>query len=57
MLLHITRQHVEVQAVTHAVRDELGLAIPIITGMDFGYTDPFFVLAYGVSAERLSLAL
>jgi len=38
-------------AVLGAVRDELGLAIPIITGMDFGHTDPFFVLPYGVKAE------
>jgi muramoyltetrapeptide carboxypeptidase LdcA involved in peptidoglycan recycling len=38
-------------AVLGAVRDELGLAIPIITGMDFGHTDPFFVLPYGVHAE------
>ena len=31
--------------------DELGLTIPIITRMDFGHTDPFFVLPYGVRAE------
>ena len=37
-------------AVLGVVRDELGLAIPIIAGMDFGHTDPFFVLPYGVSA-------
>ena len=34
------------------VRDELGLAsLPIVTGVDFGHTDPFFVLPYGVTAE------
>ena len=38
-------------AVLGVVRDELGLAIPIIAGMDFGHTDPFFVLPYGVRAE------
>ena len=26
-------------------------ATPIIAGMDFGHTDPFFVLPYGVTAE------
>ena len=45
----ITRQYDD--AVLGVVRDELGLAIPIIAGMDFGHTDPFFVLPYGVSAE------
>jgi muramoyltetrapeptide carboxypeptidase LdcA involved in peptidoglycan recycling len=31
---------------------ELGLTdLPIITGMDFGHTDPMFVLPYGVLAE------
>jgi muramoyltetrapeptide carboxypeptidase LdcA involved in peptidoglycan recycling len=38
-------------AVLGVVRDELGLAIPIIAGMDFGHSDPFFVLPYGVNAE------
>jgi muramoyltetrapeptide carboxypeptidase LdcA involved in peptidoglycan recycling len=38
-------------AVLGVVRDELGLATPIVAGMDFGHTDPFFVLPYGVSAE------
>jgi len=38
-------------AVVGVVRDELGLATPIIAGMDFGHTDPFFVLPYGVRAE------
>jgi muramoyltetrapeptide carboxypeptidase LdcA involved in peptidoglycan recycling len=38
-------------AVLGVVRDEFGLASPIIAGMDFGHTDPFFVLPYGVRAE------
>jgi muramoyltetrapeptide carboxypeptidase LdcA involved in peptidoglycan recycling len=38
-------------AVLGVVRDELGLTIPIITRMDFGHTDPFFVLPYGLRAE------
>jgi muramoyltetrapeptide carboxypeptidase LdcA involved in peptidoglycan recycling len=34
------------------VADEEGLAgLPIVTGMDFGHTDPMFVLPYGVEAE------
>jgi len=34
------------------VRDEEGLVdLPIITNMDFGHTDPMFVLPYGVLAE------
>ena len=34
------------------VADEEGLAeLPIISGMDFGHTDPIFVLPYGVRAE------
>jgi muramoyltetrapeptide carboxypeptidase LdcA involved in peptidoglycan recycling len=33
------------------VRDELGLSLPLVTGMDFGHTDPFFTLPYGVMAE------
>lgn len=34
------------------VRDEAGLAeLPIVTGMDFGHTDPMFTLPYGVQAE------
>ena len=34
------------------VADEEGLTeLPIITGMDFGHTDPMFVLPYGVEAE------
>ena len=43
------------------VRHELGLATPIIAGMDFGHTDPFFVVPYGVrcgidcDAQRFSI--
>jgi muramoyltetrapeptide carboxypeptidase LdcA involved in peptidoglycan recycling len=34
------------------IHDEEGLTeLPIITGMDFGHTDPMFVLPYGVLAE------
>lgn len=40
------------EAVISVVREELGLAsLPVVTGMDFGHTDPFFVLPYGVAAE------
>ena len=40
------------QALLGVVRDELGLTdLPLVTGMDFGHTDPFFVLPYGVAAE------
>ena len=38
-------------AVLNVVRDELGLATPIVAGMDFGHTDPFFVLPYGIRAQ------
>lgn len=34
------------------VRYEFGLShLPIVTGMDFGHTDPVFVMPYGVLAE------
>ncbi|MEM7347920.1 MAG: S66 peptidase family protein [Chloroflexota bacterium] len=34
------------------IAEEAGLAdLPIITGMEFGHTDPMFVLPYGVQAE------
>jgi muramoyltetrapeptide carboxypeptidase LdcA involved in peptidoglycan recycling len=34
------------------VTEEEGLAdLPIITHMDFGHTDPMFVIPYGVRAE------
>lgn len=40
------------EAVLGVVRDELGLVdLPIVAGMDFGHTDPFFTLPYGVAAE------
>jgi len=35
------------------VTEEAGLSeLPIITHMDFGHTDPMFVLPYGVKAEH-----
>jgi muramoyltetrapeptide carboxypeptidase LdcA involved in peptidoglycan recycling len=49
--LSITDHKEHDDAVLGVVRDELGLAVPIVTGMDFGHTDPFFVLPYGVRAE------
>jgi len=40
------------QVILQVVRDEEGfLDLPIITNMDFGHTDPIFVLPYGVQAE------
>jgi len=31
---------------------ELGLeSLPVVTQMDFGHTDPMFVIPYGVEAE------
>ena len=40
------------QAILQVVRHEEGLAdLPVVTGMDFGHTDPMFVLPYGVQAE------
>ena len=40
------------EAILQVVVEEEGLAeLPIITGMDFGHTDPMFVLPYGVQAE------
>lgn len=39
-------------ALVEVVRDELGLTeLPLVTQMDFGHTDPFFVVPYGVRAE------
>jgi muramoyltetrapeptide carboxypeptidase LdcA involved in peptidoglycan recycling len=39
-------------AILKVVRQEQGLVnLPVITGMDFGHTDPFFTLPYGVEAE------
>lgn len=40
------------EAICAVVRDEEGLTdLPIVTRMDFGHTDPMFVLPYGVEAE------
>jgi len=40
------------RALLQAVAEEAGLTdLPLITGMDFGHTDPMFVLPYGVLAE------
>jgi muramoyltetrapeptide carboxypeptidase LdcA involved in peptidoglycan recycling len=40
------------RAILQVVRDEEGLVdLPVITRMDFGHTDPMFVLPYGVLAE------
>ena len=40
------------EAILQVVVDEQGLTdLPIISGMDFGHTDPMFVLPYGVQAE------
>lgn len=40
------------RAITQVIIEEEGLTeLPIITNMDFGHTDPMFVLPYGVQAE------
>ena len=40
------------QAILQVVREEEGLEdLPVITNMDFGHTDPMFVLPYGLAAE------
>lgn len=40
------------QVILQVVAEEEGLTeLPIITGMDFGHTDPMFVLPYGAEAE------
>ncbi|MBR1778675.1 MAG: LD-carboxypeptidase [Alphaproteobacteria bacterium] len=39
------------EAFVHAVSDEAGLNIPIVTRMDFGHTDPICCLPYGALAE------
>jgi len=40
------------QAISQAILEEEGLAdLPIITRMDFGHTDPMFVLPYCIQAE------
>ena len=38
--------------ILQVIREEQGLTdLPIITGMDFGHTDPMMVLPYGIQAE------
>lgn len=40
------------EAVLKVVRDESGLReLPIVTNLDFGHTDPMFVVPYGAQAE------
>ena len=40
------------KAILRVVADEEGLIdVPIVTNMDFGHTDPMFVIPYGVQAE------
>ena len=40
------------QVISQVVLEEEGLAdLPVITHMDFGHTDPMFVLPYGIEAE------
>jgi muramoyltetrapeptide carboxypeptidase LdcA involved in peptidoglycan recycling len=40
------------QALLQVVRDEAGLSeLPLVSGMDFGHSDPMFVLPYGIQAE------
>jgi muramoyltetrapeptide carboxypeptidase LdcA involved in peptidoglycan recycling len=40
------------QAILQVVRDEEGLSdLPVVTNMDFGHTDPMFILPYGLQAE------
>jgi muramoyltetrapeptide carboxypeptidase LdcA involved in peptidoglycan recycling len=40
------------KTVSSVVAEEEGLAdLPIVTGMEFGRTDPMFVLPYGVLAQ------
>ena len=40
------------EVILQVVVEEEGLAdLPIVTGMDFGHTDPMFVFPYGVQAE------
>jgi muramoyltetrapeptide carboxypeptidase LdcA involved in peptidoglycan recycling len=48
-------------AVTDVVVGELGLGYPILAGLDFGHTDPYFTIPYGAEAEvdsdRLALTI
>jgi muramoyltetrapeptide carboxypeptidase LdcA involved in peptidoglycan recycling len=40
------------EAISQVILEEEGLAdLPVITRMDFGHTDPMFVLPYGIQAE------
>ena len=40
------------RAILQVVREEQGLIeLPVVTRMDFGHSDPMFVLPYGVQAE------
>ena len=40
------------EAILQVVAEEEGLSnLPIVTNMDFGHTDPMFVLPYGVMAQ------
>ena len=40
------------QVLLQVVAEEAGLTdLPLITGMDFGHTDPMFVLPYGIQAQ------
>jgi muramoyltetrapeptide carboxypeptidase LdcA involved in peptidoglycan recycling len=40
------------RAILQVVAEEQGLTgLPVVTGMDFGHTDPIFTLPYGVQAE------
>jgi muramoyltetrapeptide carboxypeptidase LdcA involved in peptidoglycan recycling len=39
------------EAILTVVRDEQKLQTPIVTQMDFGHTDPAFILPYGILAE------
>lgn len=39
------------QALLHVVEKEYGLTFPIIGQMDFGHTDPMFLIPYGAQAE------
>jgi muramoyltetrapeptide carboxypeptidase LdcA involved in peptidoglycan recycling len=40
------------QAILQVIREEEGRDdLPIVTGMDFGHTDPIMTLPYGILAE------
>jgi len=44
------KQHPEyAKSVIQAVREEAGLDIPIVSNMDFGHTDPFLTIPYGLN--------